>query len=104
MSKRDITEGRKALSDERRAFLRERMKALAAQHPMVRELERKLLAVGGEAVVFPPSLPPSSVFPFERIVRDGQVWRLRRARPGDNAWPPEHVLRCGPHGTGSLYV
>jgi len=59
------------------------MKALAAQHPMVRELERKLLAVGGEAVVFPPSLPPSSVFPFERIVRDGQVWRLRWARiPG----------------------
>ncbi len=83
MNKSNITEGRKALSDERRAFLRERMKALAAQHPMVRELERKLLAVGGEAVVFPPSLPPSSVFPFERIVRDGQVWRLRWARiPG----------------------
>ena len=39
--------------------------ALAAQHPLVRELERKLLAVGGEAVVFPPSLAPSSVFPFE---------------------------------------
>src|SRR2546428_10063270 len=33
MNKRYITEGREAPSDERRAFLRERMKALAAQHP-----------------------------------------------------------------------
>src|SRR2546426_4413955 len=83
MNKRYITDGREAPSDERRAFLWERMKALAAKHPMVRELERELLAVGGEAVVFPPSLAPSSVFPFERIVRDGQVWRLHRARiPG----------------------
>jgi hypothetical protein len=71
------------LSDERRAFLRERMEALAAQHPMVRELERKLLAIGGEVVVFAPSLPRPQVYPFERIVRDGQVWRLRRTRiPG----------------------
>ena len=72
---------REALSDERRAFLRARMEALAAERPLVREFERKLLALGGEAVVFPPSL--AFFFPFERIVRDGQAWRLRRMRiPG----------------------